>query len=86
MAFRKLKQKKYNGIIEYFNPKSDNKETRALYISYRDLSGTAVKQKLETLDLVKAAKILADIKHEIDRDKRSLNSYTPVSGDSLTGV
>ena len=73
MAFRKLRQKKYNGIIEYFNPKSDDKETRALYISYRDLSGTAVKRKLETLDLAKAAKILADIKHDIDRDKKSLN-------------
>jgi len=73
MAFRKLRQKKYNSIVEYFNPKSDDKETRALYISYRDLSGIAVKQKLETLDLAKAAKILADIKHDIDRDKKLLN-------------
>lgn len=73
MAFRKLKQKKYAGIIEYFNSNSDDKERRALYISYRDISGTAVKKKLETLDLTKAAKILSDIKNEIEREKKYLN-------------
>jgi len=74
MAFRKLKQKKYSGIIEYFNPKSDNKETRALYISYRDISGNAVKKKLDTLNLSEAAKILSNIKYEIEREKKFLNT------------
>lgn len=74
MAFRKLKQKKYSGIIEYFNPKSDNKETRALYISYRDIGGNAVKKKLDTLNLSEAAKILSNIKYEIEREKKFLNA------------
>ena len=74
MAFRKLKAKKYNGILEYYNPKSKDKETRALYVSFRDETGTAVKKKLDTLDLQDAIKIFNDVKHEVEQKKSKIES------------
>ena len=54
MAFRKIKAKKYNGISEYFNPKSKDKETRALYLSYRDEIGKNRLVKLKSIDKLEA--------------------------------
>ena len=72
MAFRKIKAKKYNGISEYYYPKSTYKETRALYISYRDEYGQSVKKKLNTLDRDEALKELNNIKADITKLKRRL--------------
>lgn len=74
MAFRKIKVKKYNGITEYYNPKSNDKETRALYISYRNEYGEAVKKKLGTLDKNEALNQLNAIKSDITKVKRRLTS------------
>jgi len=63
MAFRKIKAKRYNGILEYFNPKSTDKETRAFYLSYRDEFGKTRKVKLESLnkdEALKEANIVRD--------------------------
>ena len=74
MAFRKIKAKKYNGIIEYYNPKSIDKETRALYISYRDEFGEAVKKKLDTLDKDESLVQLNNLKSNIVKAKKRLSS------------
>ncbi|GIT99725.1 hypothetical protein TSL6_02320 [Sulfurovum sp. TSL6] len=74
MAFRKIKAKKYNGITEYYNPKSTDRETRALYISYRDEYGEAVKKKLHTLDKDDALIELNNIKANVKKLKRRLES------------
>ena len=65
MAFRKLTAKKYNGILEYFNPNSKDKETRALYVSIRDELGKTTKVKLNTLDLTDAILKLTELKNLI---------------------
>ncbi len=74
MAFRKIKAKKHNGIIEYYSQKSTDKETRALYISYRDEYGEAVKKKLSTLDKNEALNQLNTIKSDVTKAKRRLTS------------
>jgi len=74
MAFRIIKAKRYNGITEYYNPKSTDKETRALYISYRDEYGEAVKKKLNTLDKDEALNELNNIKANVTKLKRRLAS------------
>ena len=74
MAFRKIKAKKYNGITEYYNPKSTDRETRALYISYRDEYGEPVKKKLLTLDKDEALIELNNIKANVTKLKRRLES------------
>jgi predicted ATP-grasp superfamily ATP-dependent carboligase len=74
MAFRKFKAKKYNGITEYYNPKSTDKETRALYLSYRDEFGEAVKKKLDTLDKDEALIQLNNLKSDIAKAKKRLSS------------
>ena len=73
MAFRKIKAKKYNGITEYYNPKSTDKETRALYLSYRDEFGEAVKKKLDSLDKDEALIQLNNLKSDIVKAKKRLN-------------
>ncbi len=73
MAFRKIKAKKYNGISEYFNPKSADKETRALYIMYRDETGKPTLQKTDTLDRDEARKQLNTIKSEVTEKKQDLD-------------
>ena len=74
MAFRKINAKRYNGILEYYNPKSQDKETRALYLTYRDVSGKSVKKKLETLNRDEAKSILDSIKNEIATQKSVLSN------------
>jgi len=74
MAFRKIKAKKYNGITEYYNPKSTDRETRALYISYRDEYSQAVKKKLQTLDKNEALIELNHIKANVTKLKHRLKS------------
>jgi len=44
MAFRRLKAKKYKGISEYYNSKSDDKVTLAYYGDFRDEIGKAKKR------------------------------------------
>ena len=74
MAFRKIKAKKYNGITEYYNPKSTDRETRALYISYRDEYGEPAKKKLLTLDKDEALVELNNIKASVTKLKRRVES------------
>ncbi|NOR54821.1 MAG: tyrosine-type recombinase/integrase [Sulfurovum sp.] len=74
MAFRKIKAKKYNGVTEYYNPKSTDKETRALYISYRDEYSQAVKKKLHTLDKNEALVELNSMKANVTKLKRQFES------------
>ncbi len=73
MAFRKLKQKKYNGIAEYYNNKSQDKEVLAYYIIYRDLEDKPVKRKTDAKSLDEAKKILDDIKYKIANEKSQLS-------------
>ncbi len=73
MAFRKIKTKKYNGIIEYYNVKSTDKETRTLYLSYRDEFGEAVKKKLDTLDRDEALTQLNNLKSDIVKARKRLS-------------
>ncbi|WP_415408230.1 tyrosine-type recombinase/integrase [Sulfurovum sp. CS9] len=47
MAFRKLRAKMYQGIVEYYNPKDKDKVTKAFYFSYRNEFKKAVKVKLK---------------------------------------
>jgi len=73
MAFRKIKAKKYNGILEYYNPKSTDKETRSLYITYRDEFSKATKMKLDTLDKDEALIKLNHLKSTIVKVKKNLD-------------
>ena len=75
MAFRKIKAKKYNGILEYYNPKSIDKETRALYLTYRDNFSKATKKKLDTLDKDEALFQLNNLKSDIARTKKRLDAH-----------
>ena len=73
MAFRKIRAKKYNGITEYFNPKSVNKETRSLYLSYRDETGKPTLVKSGTLDRDEALHQLNNIKAEVLKRKQEID-------------
>jgi len=73
MAFRKIKAKKYNGILEYYNPTSIDKETRALYITYRNEFGKATKKKLDTLDNDEALIQLNNLKSDVVKVKKRLS-------------
>ncbi len=72
MAFRKIKAKKYNGIHEYYNPKSVNKETKALYVAYRDEFGKPTKKKLDTLDRDEALEQLNILKANITKGRKRI--------------
>ena len=65
MAFRKIKAKKYNGISEYYNPKSPDKETRALYLSYRDELGKNKLVKLKAMSRDEALREANEIRDKV---------------------
>jgi integrase len=75
VAFRKLKAKKYNGILEYYSPNSIDKETRSLYLTYRDEFGQATKKKLDSLDKNEALIQLNDLKSNITKVKHRLENH-----------
>jgi len=70
MAFRKIRAKKYNAILEYYNPNTRDKATKALYLTYRDETGKATKKKLNTLDKDEALEISQKLRAEISKTKK----------------
>ena len=74
MAFRKIKAKTYNGILEYYNPKSVDKETRSLYLSYRDEFGKTKKIKLSSIDKVEALSEADSIRNKVRVKSREIKT------------
>lgn len=79
MAFRKIKLKKYSGILEYYNPKDKDKVTRSYYLSYRDESGSTCVKRCDAIDRDEALTILnkkkseiTDLKNRIKRGEATL--------------
>lgn len=73
MAFRKMKQKKYDGISEYYNAKSNDKTVISYYMSYRDINDKPIKKKSTATNPADAKKELEEIKYQIDHDKSNLS-------------
>ena len=73
MAFRKMKQKKYDGIFEYYNPKSSDKVTISYYMNYRDINDKPIKKKSTATTPAEAKKELEEIKYQINNDKNNLS-------------
>lgn len=69
MAFRTIKAKKYKGISEYFNQNSNDKETLAYYLSYRDETGSTKKIKLSSLDKIDALAEANKIRDNVAKKK-----------------
>jgi len=59
------------GIYEYVVGRPAIRQ--ALYINYRRLDGTPVKEKINTMSIAEAKKILAEKKYQLSLDKKKLN-------------
>lgn len=64
MPLRKMKQKKYAGIYEYYRTSDPDKTAVAYYVNVRDTSGSPKKIKTEAKTADEAAILLSQMKHD----------------------
>ncbi len=77
MPLRKMKQKKYKGIYEYYRASDPDKTTSAYYISVRDSSGAPKKIKTDALTPEEAVTALAYYKSKrLSTPNATLNRLT----------
>ena len=72
MPFRKIKQKKYNGINEYFRKSDPDKKTISYYITFRDIDNKVKREKTAATNKDDALKILNDKKIQLSRDRQEI--------------
>lgn len=72
MPFRKIKQKKYNGINEYFRKSDPDKKTVSFYISYRDIDNKVKREKTKATNKDEALELLNKKKIQLSRDRAEI--------------
>jgi len=70
VAFRKLKQKKYNSIYGYYNPSSIDKQVLSYYIAYKDAETSKVKKIKAVFDDGRIAITPDEAKEILDMHRR----------------
>ena len=93
MPFRKMKQKKFKGIYEYYRGTDPDKATTAYYISVRDEDNNPRKVKTDATTPEEAVVALALYKNtrtkpktEIARHKHTLETFTKLYYDQRIAV
>jgi len=72
MPFRKIKQKKYNGINEYYRNSDHDKKTVAYYITYRDIDNKVKRERVDATNRDEALEILNKKKIQLSKDRKEI--------------
>jgi len=72
VPFRKIKQKKYNGINEYFKKSDPDKKTISFYITFRDIDNKVKREKTNATNRDDALEILNKKKIQLSRDRAEI--------------
>ncbi|MDO8454404.1 MAG: hypothetical protein Q7S59_07540 [Sulfurimonas sp.] len=79
MPFRKIKQKKYNGINEYFRKSDHDKKTVSFYITFRDIDNKVKREKTDAINKDEALELLNKKKYNYqkieEKYKKTLLSF-----------
>ena len=89
MPFRKIKQKKYNGINEYFRKSDYDKKTVSFYITFRDIDNKVKREKTDAINKDEALELLNKKKIQLSKDRREIQKdssklHQKILNDSLT--
>ena len=79
MPLRKMKQKKFRGVYEYYKAKDSDKSTLAYYIAVRDINGNPKKIKTTATTAEEAAVALAHYKATRSTSPATLNHKLTLS-------
>jgi len=89
MPFRKIKQKKYNGINEYYRKSDQDKKTISFYITYRDIDNKVKRDKTDATNKDEALEILNKKKIQLSKNRKKIQNdssllHQKILNDSLT--
>lgn len=88
MPFRKIKQKKYNGINEYYRKSDHDKKTVSFYITFRDIDNKVKREKTDATNKDEALEILNKKKIQLSKDRKEIQKdssrlHQKILNDSL---
>ncbi|MBU1777971.1 MAG: hypothetical protein KJ899_15200 [Gammaproteobacteria bacterium] len=78
MPFRKIKQKKYNGINEYFRKSDHDKKTVSFYITFRDIDNKVKREKTDATNKDEALEQLNQKKIQLSRDRKEIQKDSSI--------
>ena len=89
MPFRKIKQKKYNGINEYYRKSDHDKKTVSFYITFRDIDNKVKREKTNATNKDEALEMLNKKKLQLSKDRKEIQKdssilHQKILNDSLT--
>jgi len=78
MPFRKIKQKKYNGISEYYRKSDHDKKTVSFYIAFRDIDNKIKREKTNATNKDEALELLNKKKLELSKDRKEIQKDSSI--------